>query len=73
MTAAPPLPPPAPAACYGLACPQRGTCALFTALGIDDGHVIDSCQTRAGWPMYRPGTTAADPQPRLIRWRGTAP
>lgn len=43
-----------PAACYGLACPKRGTCERFSALGLDDGHVIDSCQTRDGWPLYRP-------------------
>jgi hypothetical protein len=46
--------PPAPAACYGLVCPQRGTCGLYAALGLDDGPVIDSCQTRGGWPLYRP-------------------
>ena len=52
-------PPAVPAACYGLACPQRGTCERFTALGIADGHVIDSCQTRDGWPMYRQAPRAA--------------
>jgi hypothetical protein len=46
--------PPAPAACYGLVCPQRGTCGLYAALGLDDGPVIDSCQTRGDWPLYRP-------------------
>lgn len=46
-------------ACYGLACTQRGTCERFTALGLTDGAVIDSCQTRDGWPMYRPTTRSA--------------
>lgn len=41
-----------PAACYGLACPKRGMCERFSALGLADGHVIDSCQTRDGWPLY---------------------
>ena len=48
-----------PTACYGLACPQRGTCERFSALGLTDGAVIDSCQTREGWPMYLPTRSAA--------------
>lgn len=43
-----------PAACYGLACPRRGQCERFSALGLEEGHTIDSCQTREGWPLFAP-------------------
>ena len=42
-----------PAACYGLMCPHRGTCALHEALGTDEGEVIESCQLGHFWPLYR--------------------
>jgi hypothetical protein len=42
-----------PSACYGLACPQRGRCALHEALGLVDGNVIESCQRGQTWPLFR--------------------
>lgn len=41
-----------PQACYGLACPLRGLCALHDAIGLADGAVIESCQRGNQWPLF---------------------
>lgn len=41
-----------PAACYGIACPLRGQCRRYSALGIDDGLVWAQCRVGDEWPKF---------------------
>ena len=49
-----------PDACYGLACPHRGSCGLHAAIGTADGWVIESCQQGTRWPLYKPKDRACE-------------
>ena len=43
-----------PSACYGKACPKRGTCQLYEDIGTVFEGVIESCQVNWTWPLYKP-------------------
>lgn len=43
-----------PSACYGKACPKRGTCQLYENVGIVFEGIIESCQVNWQWPLYQP-------------------
>lgn len=42
-----------PEACYGMTCPHRGKCALYEALGLNDGWVILHCRNGDDWPLFQ--------------------